>query len=155
MNFDNDNFKYLPINETIEALELLMSQKYDESLESQYRDFQSLRQQFAKKAKLLSQENKSRATFLQFDFLVCEAQDVVITYKSDSASPSYEDLFKDENVNGTKFFPHVINGAYKSWSQYFNNLFYLLKEVLFNFISIKWIYKLESRSNHMAKECHL
>lgn len=26
---------------------------------------------------------------------------------------------------------------------------------IFNFISIKWIYKLESRSNHMAKECHL
>ena len=127
LDFENDNLKFLPLNQTIESLEMLLNQRGTEELENLYKDFHTLRQDYAKKSKMLLLENKSRSTFLQFDFLVCSAKDTPITYKEDSATPTLEDLFKNEERE--KFFPHVVSGEYNSWQQYFNNMFYMLKEV--------------------------
>lgn len=127
LEFENDNLKFLPLNQTIESLELLLNQRGTEELENLYKDFHILRQDYAKKSKMLLLENKSRSSFLQFDFLVCSAKEVPITYKEDSATPTLDDLFKKDERE--KLFPHVVSGEYSSWHQYFNNMFYLLKEV--------------------------
>jgi hypothetical protein len=127
LEFENDNLKFLPLNQTIECLELLLNQRGTEDLENLYKDFHALRQEFAKKSKMLLLENKSRSSFLQFDFLVCSAKNLPITYKEDSPTPTLEDLFQSEDKK--KFFPHVVSGEYNDWEQYFNNMFYLLKEV--------------------------
>ena len=60
-------------------------------------------------------------------------QNTQITYHEANINPSLNELI--ENKKEENIFKHLIKGPYGSWDKLLNNMFYLMREVIFYIIN--------------------